>query len=295
MTRLALGTAQFGTLYGISNLAGQINSKNAKAILELAWANEIKMLDTAIEYGTSEITLGAVGIQNFDLVTKLPMIPDDCDDLNTWFNEEINNSFYRLGIQSAYGLLLHHPEQLLGPRGSQVYEALENLKARKLTRKIGISIYSPDILNLLVHKYKFDIVQAPLNLVDNRLYTSGWLQRLKNDAVEVHTRSVFLQGLLLMPRIDIPEYFSPWASLWNRWEHWLKKSSFNAVQACLGFPFSFPQIDRVIVGVDSVEHLIQISSSLKELVSIDKEIVYPNIASSDEKLLNPNLWEMGEI
>ena len=244
--------------YGISNVSGPMKSNEVRAIIQLARASQVKVIDTAIDYGTTDKLLGACGIQDFDLVTKLPMIPDDCNDLNLWFKETIDKAFQRLGVKSIYGLLLHRPDQLLGPRGSILYEALENVKARQLARKIGVSIDSPDILDLLVPKYNFDIVQAPLNLVDHRLHTSGWLQRLKNGLVEVHTRSVFLQGLLLMSRADIPEYFRTWTPLWDRWERWLEKSPLDAVQACLAFPFSFPQIDQVIVGVDSVEHFMQI-------------------------------------
>ena len=149
-----------------------------------------------------------------------------------------------------------------------------------------------DLLDLLVPKYNFDIVQAPLNLVDHRLHTSGWLQRLKNGLVEVHTRSVFLQGLLLMSRADIPEYFRTWTPLWDRWERWLEKSPLDAVQACLAFPFSFPQIDQVIVGVDSVEHFMQINTSLEELKAYNERIAYPDIAACDEKLINPSLWKV---
>ena len=92
-----------------------------------------------------------------------------------------------------------------------------------------------------------------------------------------------------MPRIYIQEYFSPWKAFWNRWECWLKKSSFNVVQACLGHSFSIPQITRVTVRVDSVVHFIQYISSL------DRKIAYTNIAFSREKQLNPNLWQMERI
>lgn len=135
------------------NFTGQINPKNAKAILGPAQANEIQKEDSSIKYKTSETTLVATGIQNFDLATKLPMIPENRGDRNMQFNKMINNAFYRLDMQSPYGLLLHRPEHLVEPRNNQEYGTLESLKARNITQKIGISTYILDILNLLVHKY----------------------------------------------------------------------------------------------------------------------------------------------
>src|SRR5581483_2256099 len=104
----------------------------------------------------------------------------------------------RLDVKTLYGLLLHRPQQLLGAEGPTLYQALQGLKKGGQVQKIGVSVYAPSELELLNLRYRFDLVQAPFNLVDRRLHTTGWLQRLKEDGVEIHTRSAFLQGLLLM-------------------------------------------------------------------------------------------------
>lgn len=286
MSRLALGTAQFGLPYGVANQGGQVTRTDAKAMLQFAAANGIEMLDTAIAYGESEVCLGEVGTQGFKLVTKLPAVPSGCVDVNGWVMGQVDASLARLGVTAVYGLLLHRPDQLLGTDGKVLYNSLRHLKEVGLAQKIGISIYAPNELEVLMPQFEFDLVQAPFNLVDRRLNTSGWLQRLKNEGVEIHTRSVFLQGLLLMPQGDIPSKFVTWAALWNKWHEWLAHHAVAPVRACLAFPLSFPEVDRVIVGADSVIQLEQIISATVSTVPVN----FPDLHCGEENLINPAHW-----
>ena len=284
--RLALGTVQFGIPYGVANKDGQVTRSTAKAMLQLAAAKGIDTLDTAIAYGESEACLGETGVQGFNLVTKLPAIPAGCADVKDRVRAQIAASFCRLGVNSVYGLLLHRSEQLLGEDGKALFRALQDLKEAGKVQKVGVSIYAPSELAALTPQYRFDLVQAPFNLVDQRLHTSGWLQRLKHEGVEIHTRSAFLQGLLLMPRADIPPKFAHWTYLWSSWHNWLAHHSISAVQACLAYPLSFPEIDRVVVGADSVGQLEQIISAALSGVSDD----LPDLRCEDENLINPARW-----
>jgi aryl-alcohol dehydrogenase-like predicted oxidoreductase len=286
LNRLALGTVQFGLSYGIANQAGQVTLPEAKDMLQLALANGIDMLDTAIAYGDSEICLGEAGTQGFKVVTKLPAVPDDCADVSAWVKAQLNESLSRLGVTAIYGLLIHRPEQLLEPYGDELFQALQELKDNGQVQKVGVSIYSPSELVELTQHYRFDLVQAPFNLVDRRLYSTGWMQRLKYNGVEVHIRSVFLQGLLLMAQFGTPDKFSPWDGMWQTWNRWLADYDGSAVQACLAFPLSFPEIDRVVVGADSVNQLAQIVSA-----SNSKPISkLPDLECEDESLINPANW-----
>ena len=288
MNRLALGTVQFGLPYGIANQLGQVTRPEAMAMLQLAAENSIDTLDTAIAYGESEACLGEIGTQSFKVVTKLPAVPEDDTDVSKWVNQQLSESLSRLGCTSIYGLLLHRPEQLLGPNGEELYKALQTLKDKGQVQKIGVSIYSPDELNALMPRYHFDLVQAPFNLVDQRLSSSGWMRRLKDFDVEIHTRSLFLQGLLLMRKAEIPAKFLPWDRLWQTWHKWLDDHSVSAVQACLAFSLSFPEIDRVVVGADSKKQLAQIIDAAKPQRIIDM----PNLKCDDENLINPARWRI---
>lgn len=286
MSRLALGTVQFGLPYGIANRAGQVSRSEAKAMLQLAAIKSIDTLDTAISYGDSETCLGEPGTQDFKVVTKLPAVPNDCENVSTWVTQQVNASLARMNITCVYGLLLHRSAQLLDANGAELYRALQVLKDSGQVQKLGVSIYSPSELDVLMPQYHFDLVQAPFNLVDQRLYRSGWMQRLKDYGVEVHTRSVFLQGLLLMAQADIPAKFLPWNELWNSWHRWLANHDTSAVEACLAFPLSYHEIDRVVVGADNVKQLNQITDAASGKAIND----LPDLESKDEALINPAHW-----
>lgn len=284
--RLALGTAQFGLSYGIANQSGQVSRAAAKAMLQLAASSGIDTLDTAITYGDSENCLGEAGITGFKVVTKLPVVPVDCQNVGEWVNEQMRASLLRLGAKAVYGLLLHRSAQLLGPNGATLYQALRALKDQGFVKKIGVSIYSPSELEALLPHYYFDLVQAPFNLVDRRLESTGWLQRLKNDGVEIHTRSVFLQGLLLMSQTDIPTQFARWDRLWETWQVWRAAHDYSALSVCLACPLAHPEIDQVVVGAVGLNELAQIVTSVQDGYVSE----FPDLRCDDENLINPAKW-----
>jgi len=286
--KLALGTVQFGLAYGVSNQSGQVPLSAVKAMLQLASRHAIDTLDTAIAYGSSESRLGQAGTSAFKVVSKLPEVPITCTDINNWVQEQVAGSQARLGINSLYGLLLHKPDQLLEEKGIEIYRALQSLKLGGSVQKIGISIYTPQQLDSLMPHYSFDLVQAPLNLIDRRLHTSGWLQRLALEGVEVHTRSAFLQGLLLMPQAAVPAWFSQWSTVWAKWYEWLSSNEVSAVQACLAYPLSLAGVSRVLVGADSPEQLAQIIGAAAQKPIAD----LPDLQSTDENLMNPARWSL---
>lgn len=284
--RLALGTAQFGLSYGIANRDGQVTRSEATAMLHLAAASGIDTLDTAIAYGDSEACLGEVGTQGFKVVTKLPAVPEDCKNMEGWVQEQVAASRARLGVKVVYGLLLHRPEQLLLADGKALYKALQGVKEDGTVQNVGVSVYSPRELEELTPRYRFDLIQAPFNLVDRRIQATGWLQRLKDKGIEIHTRSAFLQGLLLMPQATRPVKFSAWSVLWSRWHDWLSCHGISPVQACLAFPLSFSEIDRVVVGADSVNQLEQVVSAATSAAPVD----FPALSCDEENLINPARW-----
>jgi aryl-alcohol dehydrogenase-like predicted oxidoreductase len=286
VNRLALGTVQFGVPYGIANRGGQVARSEAKEMLKLAAIKSIDTLDTGIAYGDSEACLGELGARDFKIVTKLPAVPNHCEDVSAWVTQQLNASLARLNVTSVYGFLLHRPAQLLGENGAELYRALQVLKDSDKVQKLGVSIYSPSELDVLIPQFHFDLVQAPFNLVDQRLYRSGWMRRLKDYGVEVHARSVFLQGLLLMAQADIPEKFSPWNELWKSWHKWLAARDTSTVEACLAFPLSYREIDRVVVGADNVKQLNQIINAASAIVIND----LPDLECEDEALINPAHW-----
>ena len=284
--RLAIGTAQFGLSYGVANQGGKVSQGEAKKILTRASQSGIDLLDTAIAYGDSEHVLGRVGIGGWQVITKLPSIPLDIIDIGDWVHQQIQESLKRLNLANVDAVLLHRPEQLLGDRGVEILSALQALKTNKLIQKIGISIYSPSELDHFDVAQYFDLIQAPLNILDRSLIESGWLKKLNELNIEVHVRSVFLQGLLLMNIEERPPKFSTYSELWLEWDRWLAENNFSAVEGCLAFINSIEGLDGVLVGIESVEQLNEIiiasNLKLKNMPSWPKNI--------DPKLINPSLW-----
>lgn len=284
-SRLALGTVQFGMKYGVANAAGKVPPHEAAEMLLIARDAGIDTLDTAVSYGDSESLLGRLGIAEFHVVSKLPALPSGEGDVSAWVRKVVAESLERLRLSQLYALLLHRPSDLLGRRGADLYAALLLLKQTGLVERIGLSIYDPAELADL-HSFAVDLVQAPYNVFDRRIETSGWLRRLHESDVEVHVRSVFLQGLLLMNERLRPAYFHRWSPLWQRWSEWLCCSGVSAAQACLQFALSQHSVGRVLIGAESATQLRELLAAATTAGTTPPT----DLASSDLDLLNPSRW-----
>jgi len=284
--KLAIGTAQFGSSYGVANSTGQVTLTEVAAILRCAKSAGISMLDTAVAYGNSEQRLGEVGVDQFDVVTKIPPLPEGTREPEKWLERQVRGSCERLKTLRLYGVLLHQPLQLLGPDGGAILNVLSKVKAEGLAEKIGVSIYASEELEAIRPLLRPDIVQSPFSILDRRLEKSGWLHRLSADGIEVHARSVFLQGLLVMPRERIPAKFARWQRIWDEWHAWCRDSELSPQAACLAFVNSTNEIHRMVVGVDSLSHLQDLVAVTDARLPDD----LPRIQSEDEELINPSLW-----
>ena len=288
MNRFALGTAQFGMRYGINNSSkAGIDINEIEEILKFSSEKKIDLLDTAMNYGDSEKKLGRCDLDKFKIVTKLSSLEGRSKNLESLLKNKINESLKNLNRSNLHALLLHNPEDLLGPNGDRIFNYLNNFKNEGVISKIGLSIYSPSILDKLIPRYEFDLVQAPFNILDTRLLDSGWLEKLNAIGIEIHARSVFLQGLLLIPSQEIPNEFKRWESIFIKIEKWSKEKNMSLIEACILFTLKQKKIDKIILGIDSLKHL-------KEILKIDfkKNILgLPKISSTDESLINPSKWK----
>lgn len=284
--KIALGTAQFGLPYGIANTIGQVSCAEASSILSLATQRGISTLDTAIAYGESESVLGNIGIPDWQIISKLPALPDAEVNVANWVESQVIGSLKRLKVGRLHALLLHRPAQLLEHRGGELYRALVAQQNCGAVEKIGISIYAPSELDQLMPNMHFDLVQAPVSVLDSRMLDSGWLERLSTLGCELHVRSVFLQGLLLMSPNNRPAQFDRWQPLWSIWNAWLSDSGLTPLQACLRHVFSTPGIAKVVLGIESVAQLEQILSATEGGLPP----LPAGLNMGDPQLLNPALW-----
>ena len=288
MSKIALGTVQFGIDYGVNSVAGQVSSKEVKKIFSYAHSTNIGLLDTAPAYGNSEKILGRMNISNFKVVTKTRHF----DSLEIKNNDVklLNNDFYHsledLKQDSVYGVLMHNADDLLKPGAEKLYDHLQELKQAEKIEKIGVSVYDYSQLQSILDNFDIDLVQLPFNILDRRMIDSGMLSTLRSSNTEVHARSVFLQGLLLMSEQNRPDKFNRWSGLWKIWHEWLNDSQITALEATIRYAISMPEISKVLVGVDNKDQL-------KEIIIASNGIL-PNIPTelhtNDINLLNPSNW-----
>jgi aryl-alcohol dehydrogenase-like predicted oxidoreductase len=287
MSKLALGTVQFGQLYGVTNTSGRVTPEAVAAIVDLARREGIDTLDTAVAYGDSEACLGGVGISSWRVITKLPALPLDATDVAGWAELQVLGSLNRLRITRLEGLLLHRPADLLGPHGTALLNALARLKSRGWIGAAGISIYDPGELDLLWPRWQPEILQAPCSVLDRRLAHSGWLSRLQRQGTRLHLRSVFLQGLLLTRAAERPASFTRWRGLLDRWLDWCTAHGVSPLRAALGFACALPGVERVVVGVDSIAQLREILEAVRASAPAPPDDLY----SADCELLEPSRWQ----
>lgn len=282
-----MGTAQFGQKYGISSKTHQPDDNEARKIIEFARVSEINTLDTAMSYGSSERVIGRIGISDFSTITKLSPLPQSKVEICSWLEDKIKQSLQNLRVDKLHGLLVHRVNDLIEDRGIALIKALERIKEDGLVEKIGISAYSPGEVEAVRSIFNFDIIQIPLNIFDRRFEESGILINLKNSGIEIHARSIFLQGLLLLPRNTIPPKFSRWGHQWNRYHTFLIQENWEPIALCLSYPLSLPELDKIVIGVDSVSHLKDI---VKNIQSDFKFVNTSKLKSDDEELIDASLW-----
>lgn len=289
VSKLALGSANFGLNYGLANHVGKISKIELAKILSFSEEADIDVIDTAQAYGDSETQIGALcNDGRFKMVTKIGIDLEN-DYVKNSLSGIVEQSCKRLNQSRLYAVMLHRPEVLLGDQSSLIIKDLLKLKEQNIISKIGISVYSPEIFVTISKLFPLDIVQAPFNIFDQQILSSGWSDRLKASDVEIHTRSVFLQGLLLMQQSGLHRYFiSNWPDRFNSWYKFLKDNNANALDVALNFALKQDWIDKVVVGVDNV-------SQLRSLVKIEKSSVssdFPQLGCDDTNLVNPSKWDL---
>lgn len=262
LRRLALGTVQFGLDYGISNKNGRVPSSEIEKILAFCKDAGIDTIDTAQHYGESEKVLGEIGISDYNVVTK---VMGD-------FNLEV--SLERLKLDRIYAVMLHREDEM----NDSSWKKLCDYKEQRIVERIGVSVYSPNVLKEIVLRYPIDIVQIPLNIVDQRFI--DLMPFLKERKIEVHSRSTFLQGLLLMD--SIPKYFEPISNVISNIP---KPRLYHSVNFCK----RVAGVSKNVFGITCLEELKEISN----VYAMQEEAYdYSLYAINDERFCNPSNWEV---
>jgi aryl-alcohol dehydrogenase-like predicted oxidoreductase len=288
--RLGLGTVQWGMDYGIANVGGRPSAPEIARMLDSAAVAGVSLLDTAAAYGEAECVLGeALASKRFSIVTKTSA-GSSCELSAEAMRDVFMRSLKRLGCERVYGLLVHDVAHLLGDEFSHsLWRMLLALRDVGQVEKIGVSVYTPEQLTHVLEAFPIDFVQLPYSVYDRRFEVSGALDRLQRAGVEVHVRSAFLQGLLLMQADALPENFAAVRAHHARFVALCDDAGWTQVQAALGFCLSHPSIDRVIVGCESYAQLEPIMRA-SEHVCDELRGTLAGFAIDDERIILPTNW-----
>ena len=284
MNRIVLGGAQLGLPYGILNGGETLSREEVARILDTAVDHGIDSIDTAIAYGQSESIIGETSQNRFNIISKLPPLPVDISNVSEWVHSQVQGSLSRLKCTSLEALLLHRPQDLTGAQGAELYAAIGSLMAEKMIHRFGVSIYSPDDLEGIIGTFDIQVVQAPLNVFDRRIL--GITNHLSALNIEVHVRSVFLQGVLIANPKDRPQRFEPWSEHLAQFDEWVRSSGVSAMACCMGFALQQPGIAKLVIGTTSAKSLDEIMNSIPNSVLE----VPAHLQSSVEQLIDPRFW-----
>lgn len=283
--KLSLGSAQFGLDYGIANKKGKVSRAEALEILDYAYASGIDTIDTARAYGESEEIIGEFierGKPRLKVISKLPSCSPDKTE------EFFNKSLKKLNLGRIYGYLVHDPASF--PEKIETWNILRRLKDKGKIEKIGFSLYYPrEAEYFLAEKIKPDIIQIPFSVLDQRFLDIFPLLKAQN--IEIHARSVFLQGLVFKDPDEINPGLTGVKDKIFLLESISEESGVPLPALCINFVMLNEHIEKLIIGVDSLTHLqenIKALTHCREVRRLYNRLLL--LREDDESIILPPNW-----
>ncbi|HYE43347.1 MAG TPA: aldo/keto reductase [Caulobacteraceae bacterium] len=282
---LGLGAAQFGMDHGVSNLRGRVPEDEVRLILDTAAINGVAVVDTAPAYGDSERLLGQSWPfpSPFRVVARTVPLDEGLDRVET----RARRSLERMGLSRGYALLVQSADDLLGPDGPKLWDRLQRLRDEGVFQKIGVSVYASDEPVLLARRFRPDLIQLPCSLLDQRPVRDGTLRALADLGVEVHLRSIFLQGLLFIDRDRLPPGLADAGPRLSRIRRALAEAGADPLRAALAFAQTRPEASTAVVGVTSAAELRAILAASHAPVP---DLDWASLALDDPRALDPRRW-----
>lgn len=281
--KVALGTVQFGLQYGISNTNGVPTDVVMNEIFNNASQNGINTFDTAVAYGNAEERIANFLPNKAEIISKFPKT-----DSKSELENIIQYSISRLKRDNLYGFMAHNGDFLI--ENPQLWEVLENLKQENKIQKIGYSLYTPEQLEqLLALDLVPDIIQIPYSLLDRKF--EPYFADLQQKNVEIHCRSVFLQGLYFLDPEKLPEKLVPLNPELKRLQSICQSNQVKMSDVALNFAYSNTYVDKIVIGIENEMQLNENINSIKNWNknnSIFDEIKL--ITVNNKELLNPANW-----
>lgn len=283
---ICLGTVQFGLDYGISNQDGIVSKNLAHKILNKFLDLGGKKVDTAYLYGLSENCLGEYPKrQNLEIITKIPTLKNE---LNKDIFEFMQESLNRLQLESVYAIMTHSEDDLL--ENASCYEAMLSYKNKGIVSKIGSSFYNSEKLLEALEKYNLDIIQIPISVFDQEFLDRKVVDAILKSKVEVHVRSIFLQGLIFMEEKEINSYFDPVRSKILDFRNTCTKNNMTELELTYGFIKQYDFIDSLVIGVVDEDQLEE--SFRASQCHFNNDIEYDKFDFCDDKFRKPSNWRL---
>ena len=284
LSKLGLGSAQFG-LDQTTLIRGRAPKAEARDILDIAARSQLPVLDVDGHSAVADAALGEVMPRPNPFRISISTVrPDRGPD---YVEAEARATLRRLGVEQADAILVPCAADLFGPHGAALWNRLRALKDAGLTRKIGVSVFASDDPLGVARRFRPDIVQAPASLLDQRLLIDGTLAALAGIGVEVHLRSIFLNGLLFLPPDRAPTHLKAAASRISRARRLIAEGRSDPLQAALGFALSRVEAATVLVGVTSSAEL---SAVIAAASSPPPDLDWDEMAIDDPIALDPRAW-----
>jgi aryl-alcohol dehydrogenase-like predicted oxidoreductase len=285
--KIIIGTAQFGLDYGITNKNGKINDDEIDKIFNFCLNNNINTFDTAQDYGNSEkiLSINKKKYNNIKIITKSKF-----KNKNISYDENINTSI--LQFDKIDYFLLHSFDDY----NSELINKLIEYKKKNKILKIGVSIYNVDEAKILLKDKNIDVIQLPINYIDNQWDDVEFMNLLNSRKdIEIHGRSIFLQGLLLNVPNKIPTNIdkSEFEKLNLIIINLCNKFNLTKLELCFAYINSCNWINKFLIGIDNYEHLINNYNIIKKNIKLNIEEIkeIKHICTGiNQILLNPSNW-----
>jgi aryl-alcohol dehydrogenase-like predicted oxidoreductase len=212
-------------------------------------------------------------------MTLTAVRPDRGADL---VEAELKAQMLRLGVQRVDTILAPSATDLFSPLGPQMWDRLRAMKDAGLCRNIGVPVYASDDPIGVARRFKPDVMQAPASLLDQRLLLDGSLATLAEMGIEVHLRSIFLNGVLFLPPDRAPNHLKAAAGRISRARRLIAEGKSDPLQAALGFALSRPEASAVLVSVTTVAEM---SAVVAAAMSPPPDLDWDEMALDDAEAL----------
>jgi len=253
LDKIVVGTAQFATNHATLQTRGRPVGGELESTLKLAVQARLTMLDTAASYGDVEALIGRLAPRAHSLRMMVRTVSAAAGA--SAVEAGARASLRRLGLSRGYAVIVGSGDDLLGPEGPNVWRRLRGLQEEGLFEHVGVSLKVEDAPVALARRFRPDIVQVPMSVLDQRLVANGDLARLSDLGAEVQLRSIFQHGLLFTPRDGLPAGLADAGPRLSRARRYIAEAGADPLQAALAFALSRPEAARIIVGAGSAAEL----------------------------------------